>query len=437
MTSMDFDPGDLPLPKSTPYAPTSPRHRVHGGTGTPQNPAADGGDIDELSHRLTTLADQINQSNSARRGNRAPGRPGDSYLPSLFKNLTAPPAPQATPREPVFQVRATPAVEEPGRTPPPLSLEPDGRHWPQLPMPGVDVRALEEKIETQAAEIDKREIEIAELYVLRQNQTNDLKVAHHEIETLRQSLAELQQLAAQHEMKSAAATQRFVRAESEKAVLQAQIDQELAVSAELTHRLLDVEAALNDKSVDVTAHQETVERLRIELAETRAQTDRQVAQAEEKVDRRHYDERKLQTASFEKKLAAAQALIDERDRKIETFEMAYAELAACCDGLSRQILALEDAQRQAAISVHSQSEYIIFLETTLKVERANSEATLKELAAQFEHEREKMQAREREAAEIRKNIVLLLPKLAARREPEPTIETEPDREQPALEAQVA
>lgn len=424
MKSPDFDSKDLPLHTarfSDPAKPGTSKRPVDepllaGG------PAQGSSAIDELSDRLVSLANQINQSNTARRSSR----PAE-FPPSLFRAPARRPEPQAFARE---------ALPSDGigivREPPPL-LEADRRQWPQLPVPEVDVQALKDRIDEQASELDRRNIEIAELCVQRQTQAGELKIARSEIETQRQSLAELQQIAAQHEVNAAAAAQKLIRAESEKAVLQTQFNEELATTTELSNRLLDIGVALNDKIVDIATHQDSIERLRAELAAALAHTHRKVTEAEEKVDQRHCEERKLQVAGFEKRLAGAQALIAERDRQIETLEKAYAELAGCCDGLSRQIVALEDAQQQAGVALHSQSQHIDFLETMLNVERDNAQATLKALVAEFDRERQEIADRERQSAEFRKNIVLLLPKLAARR----PAEAGPEQDVPDAEAQVA
>jgi DNA-directed RNA polymerase subunit F len=94
---------------------------------------------------------------------------------------------------------------------------------------------------------------------------------------------------------------------------------------------------------------------------------------------------------------------------------AHAELAARCDGLSKKVTSLEDTQQNVQETIKSQAEYLEFLETVLRVEREASEAKINELTGEFQRERLQLHAKEQASAEIRKNIVQLLPKLAERR----------------------
>ncbi len=416
--------------------------------------AQNGGDIEELSARLVALADQINGVNAARRRAGLSTRPVGEYLRPVLKALTNRQEPRNSAREPELASHALPRAIDRGRDlSPALDADAEGRLWPQLPTPDkAKIEALEEKIEQQTVELSRRYGQIAELCNARQAQTNELVAARGEIERLGNSFAELQQLAIQRDTEVAAIMQRLAQAENEKASLQVQLSKTFGETTRLSLRLLNVESLLNDKMVDVAASWDAGERLTAEVAASRAETasaeaTAQAAQVEtvravaaaqvemvraveavkaetasavaaaEQAAKQVFDvERTLQAAAFEKRVGWVQEIVAERDRQIKTLELTCAELAACCDGLSRKVVTLEDARKDADVANETQASHIEFLEAVLKIERENSDAKIKELITQFQRENLQFYVKEQASAEIWKNIIQLLPQLAARRD---------------------
>lgn len=397
--------------------------------------APDNDEIDALSERLTTLAARITATNAGTRGINLPSWPLAEYLPSLSH---APPGPAA-----------------PGRqNPPPLNSDADGRLWPQLPVPPQppanvpEYKLLKAKLAEQTEELAQRHAQIADLSDIQQAQAGDLQLTRDHIIRLNNTIAELQRQNSERDIEIAGHAQKRIQAENENVELRALLDAALKSSAQLSQRLLDTEIVLNDRIVDVTAGQETIERLSAELAATQLQAQQmvaaartesreaiaaaqaktdsaiaaarseigiKVAAAEEKTTRIFSEDRQLQSQRHDQRVNALQNRIAECDRQAKLFERAYAELAGCCDGLSNKVDVLQGLREQAGKTIQAQREQIEFLETMMKVERQNAEATIQEMIAEFQREQKRIQAREQASAEIRKNIVQLLPKLLEQR----------------------
>ena len=520
MKPSDFHPKNFLLLRAKKSASTKPVMNKPRLKDAPILPSAaqHGGDIEEISERLATLADQINGFNAARQIGGPSTRSAGGNLTSFLRTPEGKQNPQT------FVRSADPGIGGPScnakmhqETTSVFDADPAGRIWPKLSPPKkINTRAFEDKIEEQTAELAMRCIQIADLCNIRQTQANALMIARDEIDSLRKSIAILEQTVTQREIEVDAAAQKLILSENKSASLQAQLETERKESAKLSLTLLDVEATLNDKIVDLAATQETTEQLKAELAAAQAEKISIEKSAEEKENLRHRDELKQQSEHFEnmisgiqvaiaerdqkiidledsraelsarcddlsktvaslegtqqdgqktiqsqaeyierleKKSAAAQAeairiaelaeekanlhyrdklkqqiahfentisqiqaVVAERDRKIMDLEKARTELAARCDGLSKTVNSLEDSRQHAQESLKSQAEYLEFLETVLRVERETSEARINELTEEFQRERLQLQANEHASAEIRKNIVLLLPKLAERRD---------------------
>lgn len=375
--------------------------RTQGAAAAGQGPPG----IDELSERLSALANRIGAMN---------GQPAPSVPAALLKALG-----RQKPAEPAR--RAVSAAASPSRagTPPSHPVperDPDGRQWPRVPIPGDPrVFALEAKVADQDAELNRRHREIADLTNIQQTQANELQVAGGHIVRLTESIAGLQTAATAQDEHVAELTQRLVQSETEKVALQSQLAGAQREVNQLSLRLLNVEGILNDRTVDLAASSEIAEELRQQLTAALAATAIQVASAEERLQRRHESERKLRSQKNDRTFTELHALVAERDRRVRDLEKVCAELADCSAALSAQVTASQSELDRAMATIGSQASHIDFLDTVIKVTRDNSEATVKELIAEFDRERSQFAAKEQASSELQKNIVRLLPKLLERR----------------------
>ncbi len=104
------------------------------------------------------------------------------------------------------------------------AFEAGGALWPTLSSgPDAD-RALNDKLARQSAELKLRLTEILELYNVQQRQANELQDAYEEIDHLSQTVSALQEAVTQYKAGAAAAEDKIILLESEKAALQAQLD---------------------------------------------------------------------------------------------------------------------------------------------------------------------------------------------------------------------
>ena len=136
---------------------------------------------------------------------------------------------------------------------------------------------------------------------------------------------------------------------------------------------------------------------------------------EEKANRHHHDELKRQCSRFDIQIQELRTIIEGRDCKIKELETEQAELTARLECLSKTAATFEGTKQGAENIIKSQAENIELLEALLRVERETSEAKTKALIKELQQERLENYAKEQASTEMRRDIVLLLPKLAARR----------------------
>lgn len=327
-------------------------------------------DAAALSARLAELADRINATNGAQRSDRQPP--------------------------------ARPAAST------------ETRIWPQLPR-DAHKKALNAKIDAQTGELAERDLQIAELTGVRLALAEDLRNACEQIDRLTTTIEGLRRQADQRDLDLATATHRLIDAENEKSRLQADLRTERDKAAAMAQRLLDVETAFNNRLVDFTANREATERLSRELADAQAEIPKVTAAAEVQAHRLFAYQVAQIRERHAKELQDLQSMLAERKQQTDQVEQAHAELTALFGVLSDKIASLESEKVLAEEFIRTQTSQIELVEMTAAAERHNAEATIKELIAEFGRERERMKAQEKAAAEIRMNIVQLLPKLTARR----------------------
>jgi chromosome segregation ATPase len=298
------------------------------------------------------------------------------------------------------------------------ALDAEGRRWPELPfVPQNRIATLESKIAEQSAELTLRCTQVADLCNTRQQQAIELQDACDQIDRLSESIAGLQDIIVQHETEAAAVKQKFVLLDKEKFALRAQLDKAKVECADLLQRSLRAETALNDKNMVIASAQEKIENLKAKLIAIPAETIRLTTAIEEEANTRHRHELNQQRAHFDNQVKKLEGVVAKRDMLLKDLEIARAELAERCNDLSKTVSALESARQFAQERIELQTGHIQALETMSRIEREATELKIKELTVELQRKRAEHSAAERTSEAIRKNIVLLLPKLAARRNP--------------------
>lgn len=305
-------------------------------------------------------------------------------------------------------VKRPSAFEETGAT-----FDSQGRHWPELSVARNHVREFENTISEQSAELILRRTQIAELCNVRQQQENELLAACDEIDRLRKLAIALQDTVKQHDADADAAEQKRELLDKDTFALRAQLDKTLEESAELSQRLLSVETELNDTKMATVIAQEEVEPLKAQLTTKTAETIK-LAAAIDEANRRHRIELNQQSELFEKRIKKIEAVAAMRDTQVKDLETTRLDLAMRCQDLAKTVDALASTQQDAREKIEYQVKHIEALESLFRVERETAERKIMELKAEMERERLEHSAAERASAAMRKDIVLLLPKLAER-----------------------
>jgi chromosome segregation ATPase len=298
------------------------------------------------------------------------------------------------------------------------ALDAEGRRWPELPIiPQNRIATLESKIAEQSAELTQRCTQVADLCNIREQQAIELHNACDQIDRLSESIAGLQGTIVQHETETAAAKQKLILLDNERFALRAQLDKVKVECADLLQRSLRAETALNDKNIVIASAQEKIENLKAKLIAIPAETIRLTTAIKEEANTRHRHELNQQRAHFDNQVKKLDGVIAKRDMLLKDLEIVRAELAERCNDLSKTVSALESGRQFAQERIELQTGHIQAIETMSRIEREAMELKIKELTVELQCERVEHSAAERMSAAIRKNIVLLLPRLAARRNP--------------------
>ena len=301
------------------------------------------------------------------------------------------------------------------------ALDAEGRRWPELPIgPRNRIITLESKIAEQSAELNQRCTQVADLCNIREQQAIELHDACDQIDRLSESIAGLQVTIVQHETETAAAKQKLILLDKERFILRAQLDKAKVECADLLQRSLRAETAHNDKDMIIASTQEKIENLKAKLAATPAT----LATAIEEANTRHRHELNQQRAHFDNQIKKLEGVVAKRDMLLKDLEIARAGFAERCNDLSKTVSVLESARQLAQERIELQTGHIQAFETMSKIEREAMELKIKELTVELQCERVERSVAERMSAAIRKNIILLLPRLAARRNPPLTREQE-------------
>jgi chromosome segregation ATPase len=210
------------------------------------------------------------------------------------------------------------------------SIEPafdaGGELWPTLSdVPHVDISALENIIAQQSAELHQRLTEVVELYNVQPQQANELQIACDEIDRLNQIISALQEAATQHKTDIAAAQNRMILLQDEKAALRAQLDRALHSSSEMTQRLSAMEAAFKGRETNITSALKQVDFLNSELASASAERFKLVAEVQSE-KRRQRSALNQQTSVSDDKIKKAESLAATQEMQIKHLEAVRGKL---------------------------------------------------------------------------------------------------------------
>jgi len=287
----------------------------------------------------------------------------------------------------------------------------NGRRRPKLmAAPRDRVSKLENTVAKLSAELVLRCTQLADLCNVRQQQANDLINACDEIDRLSKSINALQNTITQLENGAATRENKLMQLDKENISLRLQLDNSLKESTAVLQRLLSVETAFNDRELAIVSTQERYAQIKVALTAAQAETFRLSASAEE-ANQRHGNDLNQQGAQFKDQIRKFECAAVEQNRQLKYLEESRAKLASRCDDLSKVVVTLESEKANAQKKYESQA--VAVLETILRVERESAERKINELTAELQHERVERLNSERTSAGIRKDIVILLPKLAA------------------------
>jgi chromosome segregation ATPase len=243
-----------------------------------------------------------------------------------------------------------------------------------------NIAALEDTIAKQAAEINLRCTQVADLYNLQQRQANDLQVACEEIDRLSGTISGLLEKTAQQEAEAEATKKQVALLETEKTALRVQLEMTLAEVRDIAQKLLFVETAFNDRETTLASALEKIDSLNSELIAASADTFKVVAVTTGE-KQRYRSELSQQKASFEARIKTLEATASAQDAQIKTLEEVRTRLA----------------------------KRVEILETLRKSEREAAEFKLKDLTEELQRERLGYSAQQRAFATLRDGTAALLP----------------------------
>jgi chromosome segregation ATPase len=227
--------------------------------------------------------------------------------------------------------------------------------WPVLSHD--DILALENTIARQSEELNRRLVEVIDLYNSQQRLTNELQAARREIDRLNQAVLELEQTTTRYKTDIADAHDKIALLENEKADLREQVDKALHDSNVLTGRLLAMETAFKVREKNVMSALQQVNSMNSELMVASAERFKLVAalQAEKKQHRSALNEK---TSTLEDKLRRSEVEAEHKERQIKN---------------------LEDSRTRL-------NERVEILEALLKSEREVAESKIKRLTEELQRD---------------------------------------------------
>lgn len=286
----------------------------------------------------------------------------------------------------------------------------DGRHWPTLADGARDrVRDLEKTVGDQKNELSTRCSQIADLSNANQQQAEALLIAREAIEGLDTSVTLLRQELTQQEHEAANAKQELLHARNETHALREKAEKTEKELAELLQKSLELSTALNERDVEIASAQEKIASLEADQFAGMMKNAGSATARKETGTRSGSDERR---ARLEQRVEELENQLAARDRRIRKLDAIIAKVGARYARLRENSRNLESERRQTSETLRSQADSITTLSAALRAEREVAERKLAELTGALQREREEHSVAERESATIRREIALLLPKLA-------------------------
>ena len=123
------------------------------------------------------------------------------------------------------------------------------------------------------------------------------------------------------------------------------------------------------------------------------------------------------SVQFESQIRRLESTIAARDRQLNTLRETNSKLSERCDELTQTKVIFESAHKLAQEKLKFQADSIKSLESALRAEQESAEQKIDALTGVLHREREVSSVAERETASIRREIALLLPKLAMNARP--------------------
>jgi chromosome segregation ATPase len=293
------------------------------------------------------------------------------------------------------------------------TVDSQGRHWPTLmSVPRNPVTELENTVAKLSAELTQRSIQVADIYNLQHQQAGDLLIACDEIDRLSKSIGTLQHTITHLENDAVTREKKLTQLDQENINLQQQLDKSLKECSALLQRLLIAETTLNEKELAIVSAQERHTQTKRELIAAQTGAFR-AAKLGEEVNERHRNELDRQSSQFKEQIRKTDESAIEQSRQVQNLEESRAALSYRCDDLCKTLDTFESDKRNTREKYESQAVEV--LEVLLKVERESAENRIRELTAELDRERAANLDTERASAEIRRNMLVLLPKLAGLR----------------------
>src|SRR5262245_36280928 len=189
------------------------------------------------------------------------------------------------------------------------AFDPAGEFLPaSFDAPQKDIRALEDTIARQSAELNLRLTEVLELHTIQSRQAAELEAAHEEIDRLKLTISKLRSAAAQQRMDAVAAQDEIASLENRKADLR---EQRAGAQREVD-KLADRMAAFDAQKANTAAALKQIGDLNSELVAAAAERFKLVASV-------HGEKRRSnQQASFwQSKIKNTAAMAETREMQVK------------------------------------------------------------------------------------------------------------------------
>lgn len=351
-----------------------------------------------------------------------------------------------------------------------IALEGEGARLREtLSLAQRNVSVLENAKAEAVAELTMRRAQVAELQRSLHQQSAEAQSLREENRRMSERIAAADKRILQLEGAGEEIKQKYLMAERERAAVQAALDKALAELAQVSHRLLDTDKALNlaqdrlhkaeaalseaqaerrrlaaalDEANQKHINELNAQQIRHETLQARAaladklleEARQSLAERAEEIrafDRRLADSTRMHAAIGEK-LTQLEHTLAERDVKIKELEHARQSLMEQNEALSKAVNTRESAYNHAQEHIQTLEERIQLLENELKTARQNASMEIEELNAKLQLAQLERTMAEGALEAGRKDIARLLRELSALQQP-PNNLSEAESKAPAPE----